>query len=148
MSRMGRQQTRRSASALFPPGREQSRTPFKSHIAPEFDVGDGVIGIALSCPVPNPRLENLPALRQLPRIDNLIQTLNSLRIDAAVNVLFFGGVLHRTSPSKTIFFFAKTATVLKAFSGADMSRARSVRVHRRPLTGSTAGITPVLSGAG
>jgi hypothetical protein len=28
------------------------------------------------------------------------------------------------SPSKTIFFFAKPATVLKAFSGADLSRAR------------------------
>src|SRR5208337_3644344 len=49
---------------------------------------------------------------------------------------------------KTNFFFAKPATVLKAFSGADMSRARFFRVHRRPLTGSTAGITPVLSGAG
>jgi hypothetical protein len=48
------------------------------------------------------------------------------------------------SPSKTIFFFAKTATVLKAFSGADMSRAQPYRVHRRPLTGSTAGITPVV----
>ena len=29
-------------------------------------------------------------------------------------------------------------------SGADMSRARLFRVHRRPLTGSTAGITPVV----
>jgi hypothetical protein len=31
---------------------------------------------------------------------------------------------------------------------ADLSRARFVRVHRRPLTGSTAGITPVFTGAG
>jgi hypothetical protein len=37
---------------------------------------------------------------------------------------------------------------LKAFSGADLSRARFVRVHRRPLTGSTAGITPVLKRRG
>jgi hypothetical protein len=43
------------------------------------------------------------------------------------------------SPLKTIFFFAKPATVCRAFSGADQSRARLVRVHRRPLTGSTAG---------
>ena len=45
---------------------------------------------------------------------------------------------------KTIFSSRKPATVLKAFSGADLSRARSFRVHRRPLTGSTAGITPGL----
>jgi hypothetical protein len=45
---------------------------------------------------------------------------------------------------KTNVFFAKTRDGSKAFSGADLSRARFVRVHRRPLTGSTAGITPVL----
>jgi len=44
----------------------------------------------------------------------------------------------RTQVSKQ-FFLRKTATVCRAFSGADQSRARLVRVHRRPLTGSTAG---------
>lgn len=45
---------------------------------------------------------------------------------------------------KTNFFLRETRDGLKAFSGADMSRARLYRVHRRPLTGSTAGITPVV----
>ena len=42
-------------------------------------------------------------------------------------------------------FFRETRDGFEAFSGADQSRARAkTRVHRRPLTGSTAGITPVL----
>ena len=52
------------------------------------------------------------------------------------------------SPSKNNFFLRETRDGSEAFSGADMSRARLHRVHRRPLTGSTAGITPVYSGAG
>jgi hypothetical protein len=45
---------------------------------------------------------------------------------------------------KNNFFLRETRDGLKAFSGADQSRARAgTRVHRRPLTGSTAGITPV-----
>jgi len=47
---------------------------------------------------------------------------------------------------KKNFFLRDTRDGSEAFSGADQSRARSFRVHRRPLTGSTAGITPVLSG--
>ena len=49
---------------------------------------------------------------------------------------------------KNHFFFAKTGDGLRAFSGADLSRARLARVHRRPLTGSTGVITPVLKVAG
>src|SRR5258708_39764765 len=45
---------------------------------------------------------------------------------------------------KNNFFLRETRDGLKAFSGADMSRARPHRVHCRPLTGSTAGITPVV----
>src|SRR5882724_9301417 len=51
-------------------------------------------------------------------------------------------------PFKNNFFLRETRDGSRAFSGADQSR-RGVcsRVHRRPLTGSTAGITPVLQKA-
>jgi hypothetical protein len=50
---------------------------------------------------------------------------------------------------KKNFFLRETRDGFEAFSGADQSRARAgTRVHRRPLTGSTAGITPVFKGAG
>jgi len=47
------------------------------------------------------------------------------------------------SPQEHLFF-AKTRDGLRAFNGADLSRARLARVHRRPLTGSTRVRTPVL----
>jgi hypothetical protein len=50
---------------------------------------------------------------------------------------------------KTNFFFAKTRD---GFEGVQrrgpVKGADKFRVHRRPLTGSTAGITPVVKGAG
>jgi hypothetical protein len=49
---------------------------------------------------------------------------------------------------KNNFLPRETRDGLRAFSGADLSRARFVRVHRRPLTGSTAGRTPVVRGRG
>ena len=57
--------------------------------------------------------------------------------------LFFRCCCASYSPSKTIFFFAKPATV-RGRSAARTCQGRGFsRVHRRPLTGSTAGITPV-----
>jgi hypothetical protein len=47
----------------------------------------------------------------------------------------------------TNFFISKTREGLEAFSGADLSRRSLSRVHRRPLTGSTAGITAFFIGA-
>src|SRR5258708_4506978 len=83
-----------------------------------------------------------------PRADTLLQILHNLRGDAAVYIFSFGCVLHCLLLQKTNFFFAKPANGLRAFSGADLSRARLVRVHRRPLTGSTAGKTPAVKGRG
>jgi len=45
---------------------------------------------------------------------------------------------------KNNFFLRETRDGLVAFSGADLSRRGFSTRHRRPLTGSTAGITPVL----
>jgi len=73
--------------------------------------------------------------------------LNYLRGNAAVNVFSFGGVLHCILLQNQ-FFLRETRDGFEAFSGADQSRAQFFSVHRRPLTGSTAGVTPVVKGAG
>src|SRR5947207_63344 len=63
--------------------------------------------------------------RTSPRADAFFEILHDLCGDAAVNVFSFGGVLHRLLLlKKQTFSSRKPATVLKAFSGADLSRAR------------------------
>jgi hypothetical protein len=65
-----------------------------------------------------------------------------------LNRLFFRLCSAFVLPLKTIFFFAKPATV-RGRSAARTCQGRGFsRVHRRPLTGSTAGITPVLQRRG
>jgi hypothetical protein len=50
---------------------------------------------------------------------------------------------------KTDFFFAKTRDGLEGVQRrGPVKGAGKFRVHRRPLTGSTAGVTPVFKGAG
>jgi len=80
----------------------------------------------------------------------LLAVLYSYVIEPCIKPLFVSGVNRDTNKkyieiwirkddirgrSKQIFSSRKPATVSKAFSGADLSRARFVRVHRRPLTG-------------
>jgi hypothetical protein len=84
---------------------------------------------------------SLPRTR--PGADTLFQIYHDLFSDAAVNVFSFG-MFCIVFSFKTNFFLRETRDGLKAFSDADMSRAQPYRVHRRPLTGSTAGITAVV----
>jgi hypothetical protein len=60
------------------------------------------------------------------------------------------GVMSNRDPysDQNQFFLRETRDGFEAFSGADQSRAQFFSVHRRPLTGSTAGVTPVVKGAG
>jgi hypothetical protein len=59
-----------------------------------------------------------------PRADAVLQMLHDLCGDASVNILSFGSVLHCLVLLQNRFFLRETRDGLRAFSGADLSRAR------------------------
>ena len=83
-----------------------------------------------------------------PGADSFLKMPDDLGSDAAVDVFPFGRVWHGLLLKEQLF----SSRNPRRFGGVQrrgpVKGAALSRVHRRPLTGSTAGLTPVLEGAG